>query len=339
MSYPTIYCDCDLKPYTTFGISAKAAAIVLYDNQLQLPGIFADGLLPRPFKHIGQGSNLLFTGDFDGTILISHESVTVVPPEHDGVVEISATAGTVMDDLCMDMARRGLWGLENLSGIPGTVGAAAVQNVGAYGVEAGDLITAVDAIEIETGIAARFRRDEMHFGYRDSIFKRPQMRDRYIITRVYFRLSCNPNPRKGYANLASMVGENPTAAEMRDAVIAMRNGKLPDPRTTGSAGSFFKNPVVSEEHFRGICERYENVPHFKVDGGIKIPAAWLIDKSGCKDLAVGGAALWRSQPLVIVNASGSATASDVVALENQIVSRVNENFGIVLHPEVEHLGR
>lgn len=331
----------DIRPFTTFGISAKAACIATYDSIQQLKRLLNDTSLPRPFKHIGEGSNLLFTSDFPGTILISRIlGYHISDPDTEGNFIVIASAGMLMDHLCLDLAHRDIWGLENLSGIPGSVGASAVQNVGAYGVEAGELISQVDAIEIATGMSHSFSRDELDYGYRHSILKSEAMRDRFIITHVHFRLSAIPAPRLGYANLQSILPDNPSAFDIRNAVIAIRDSKLPNPATIGSAGSFFKNPVISARHFENIRALYPdvNVPHFIIaDDAVKVPAAWLIDKAGCKSMSQGGASLWQSQPLVIVNTHGTATAADVLTLESRIIDAVSSRFNITLTPEVEHI--
>lgn len=332
--------NCNVRDITTFHISAKAACVACYDSIDELEQLLADTTLPRPVKHLGQGSNMLFTRDFPGTILISRINERDIDHVTDDSVIVAASAGIVMDHLCRDLAALGIWGLENLSGIPGTVGASAVQNVGAYGVEAGEHIARVDAIDTVTGRHCQFDHDMMQFGYRHSIFKTPQARDRYIITKVYFHLTTRPTPRLDYANLQTIVGDTPTATDMRRAVIAIRDTKLPDPATTGSAGSFFKNPVITCEHFQkieAICPDIK-VPHFIVgDNAVKVPAAWLIDKAGCKTMTQGGASLWPTQPLVIVNTHGTATADDILTLEHRIIDAVNSRFAITLTPEVEHL--
>lgn len=346
--------NADIKNITTFGISANAECVVYYDSYDELKSVLADESLPRPFKHLGQGSNMLFTHDFPGTILISRITELKLQQREDYGVTVSVSAGYIMDNLCSDMAKLYIWGLENLSGIPGTAGASAVQNVGAYGVEAGDLIAAVDAIEVTTLRHRTFSHDEMEFGYRHSIFKTDAMRDRYIITRIYFNLTTKPMPQLDYANLRSLVDDDPTPGEMRCAVMTMRNSKLPDPAIIGSAGSFFKNPVITKAHFHRIEQMYagQKVPHFIVgEDSVKIPAAWLIDKAGCKPMTQGGASLWQQQPLVIVNAvpqseavtdnkkliTGTATAGDILTLEQRIIGAVSSRFAITLTPEVEHI--
>ncbi len=330
---------------TTFGIKANVAALAQYDNAEDLLAILRDSTLPRPFKHIGAGSNLLFEGDFDGTLIhCSNRSAYFREPENDEVI-VTASAGFVMDKLCLVAASRGYWGLENLSGIPGEVGASAVQNVGAYGVEAADLIVMVKAIDTATLEERLFSPQDLEFGYRDSIFKRAENRGRYLITEVTYKLSTLPAPNLGYANLQAVVDELAGTEEVtpmiiREAVIKTRDAKLPDPAEIGSAGSFFKNPVVDKSVFDDICRRYPDadIPHYPADlGKIKIPAAWLIDRSGFKGKTLGGAAVWQKQPLVLVNLTGSATSADVLSLEKEIIETVSERYGITLSPEVEHL--
>lgn len=337
--------DIDVARITTFGIHARAAAIAHYDTTEDLIGILNDTSLQRPLKHIGGGSNLLFTGDFHGTLIhCSRRTAFFSDPDENGNLYATASAGFVMDKLCLVAADRGYWGLENLSGIPGEVGASAVQNVGAYGVEAGDLIQMVRTLDTIALKERLFSPHELEFAYRDSFFKYPENRGRYIVTEVTFALSAEAAPKLGYAHLDSLVkercGDNITAMAVREAVIAMRDAKLPDPAVTGSAGSFFKNPVVSRKTFDRICSENADVqvPHYDLpDNMVKIPAAWLIDRAGFKGHQIGGAAVWPKQPLVIVNLTGDATGSDVVALETAIRERVERNFGINLNPEVEHL--
>ncbi len=335
----------DVAPITTFGIHAKAAAIAHYNTTDELIRILCDSSLPRPLKHIGSGSNLLFTADFPGTLIhCSERAAYFTKPNEYGEIFATATAGFVMDKLCLVAADKGFWGLENLSGIPGEVGASAVQNVGAYGVEAGDIIKVVHALDTSTLEERSFSPHELDFGYRDSFFKHPENRDRFIVTEVTFALSTEAAPKLGYAHLDSLVrercGDPITPMAVREAVISMRDAKLPDPSVTGSAGSFFKNPVVDRRVFEQICSDNPDVtvPHFDLpDNKVKIPAAWLIDRAGFKGRRTGGAEVWTGQPLVIVNITGNATGADVVSLEMAIKTEVNLRFGIDLSPEVEHL--
>lgn len=331
----------DIAPLTTFGLHAAAACVARYTSVEELMSLLSTTHLPRPFKPIGQGSNLLFTSDYPGTLLISNAADASFIIHHNGKVLVEADAGLSMDTLIEECCRKNLWGLENLSGIPGTVGASAVQNVGAYGVEAGDVIDLVTAIDTLTLQPVDFTPDMLHYGYRDSLFKHSTAPGRYIITKVVFRLSSVPTPKLGYAHLHTLVDPSTaTPMDVRDAVISLRDSKLPSPAFVGSAGSFFKNPVIPVAQFTSLQTQVapEEVPHYPAgDDMIKVPAAWLIDRCGLKGFTIGGAAVWHKQPLVIVNASGSATPQDVVALENHIIDTVRNRFGITLSPEVEHL--
>lgn len=333
----------DLAGYTTFGIHAKAACLATYDNIDELKSLLSNDLLPRPFFHIGEGSNLLFTKDFKGTILKCNDRQASFIIEPNGVVKVQASAGMSMDSLIVECCRKGLWGLENLSGIPGEVGASAVQNVGAYGVEAADVISEVEALDTIKSETVTFPTTEMKFGYRESVFKLAENKGRYVILSATFNLSRDFNPRLGYAHLRSMFSDDIsdlTPMDVRDAIISMRDSKLPSTALYGSAGSFFKNPVITSERFDGLMKDNESlsIPHFiQHDGSVKIPAAWLIDQCGLKGATVGGAEVWQKQPLIIINKSGNATAEDVVTLESNIVSTVFRRFGITLSPEVEHI--
>lgn len=334
--------DIDVRHYTTFGISARASALAVYDNIAGLREIADDESLPRPFKAIGSGSNLLFTSDFSGTLLLSRimDLEFESSPENPDTILVRAGAGLEMDYLIDKTVDSHLWGMENLSGIPGTVGASAVQNVGAYGVEAADIIEKAEVFDLEERRIKTLSNSEMRFAYRHSIFKEPQAKDRYIVLFVTFRLSISKQPKLRYGALRNLSESDVTPADVRDEVIRLRDSKLPSVNKYGSAGSFFKNPVINRNHFAKI--RLENpdteVPCYDVDDdSVKIPAAWLIDRCGLKGKQIGGAAVWPSQPLVIYNASGNASAGDVVNLCNDIVDNVSRRFDITLQPEVEFI--
>lgn len=327
---------------TTFRLPVKAACVVRYNGEEDLREILANSALPRPLKPIGEGSNLLFTKDFPGTLLLCDNSEANFVVLGGGKVAVEVAAGVVMDRLIEECCRKGLWGLENLSGIPGTAGAAVVQNVGAYGVEICDVLDSVTVLDTVTMQTVTFPAAELGYGYRTSLFKSEEWRGRYIVLTVKLLLSSTPAPRLGYANLRSLVGDESTLTplEVRDAVIAMRDSKLPDPAIIGSAGSFFKNPVMDAEAFRRLEEENPGmeIPRYvNPDGSVKVPAAWLIDRCGLKGATSGGAAVWRKQPLVIVNATGDATPADVLNLEARVKQEVKSRFGIELSPEVEHL--
>ena len=300
-------------------------------------------------KHIGGGSNLLFTGDFPGTVLHSAIRHIDVISDSDDEVLVRVGAGVEFDKLCEWAARRGLWGPENLSHIPGEAGAAAVQNIGAYGVEAKDIIREVRAFDLVSRKFLTFSVEECNYGYRDSFFKSPEGKDRYIITGIVFAFRRNGSPILEYGNLRETLLSRchcPTPSDVREAIISIRRTKLPEVSEVGSAGSFFKNPVVSREVFGNVVRisgRDEaSVPHYPVPGPggepwVKIPAAWLIDQCGWKGAVRGGAGVWPSQPLVIINASGDASPEEILALEECIRMSVSDRFGIVLSPEVEHI--
>ena len=327
--------DFDLSAHNTFRMKVKCACFIEYNSIEELESLPWDEL-PKPVKHIGGGSNLLFTSDFPGTIL--HSAIRNVKYIDLGLDEVPVLAGSGVkwDALVEELCGHGLWGAENLSLIPGEVGAAAVQNIGAYGVEFKDIVKGVSCYDIQERRRCKFTVNECGYGYRESMFK--EAADRYIITSVLLRLSRSPRPRLEYKGLAGIDASSP--ASIREAVIGIRRTKLPDPEDLGSAGSFFKNPVISATDFLRIIQAAgeENVPHYVLDGGmIKVPAAWLIDRCGFKGEKEGGAAVYEKQPLVIVNATGSASPGDVLELERRIIASVHARFGVTLHPEVEHI--
>lgn len=334
----------DIRRMTTFGLKAECGRLIEYDTTDDLRELFAGGML-RNMLPIGGGSNLLFTtGRYDGTILhCTGRSVETMNPDAEGKVAIRAAAGCVLDELCAMTCSRSLWGLENLSGIPGEAGGAAVQNVGAYGTEFKDVVITVHCFDIITGETTVLDNADCRYGYRDSVFKHLKNPGSLVVTEVTMQLWTTPHPRLGYAALASAFGNhNPaelTPMMLRDAVLDLRNGKLPTPAITGSAGSFFKNPVVSAEFHAAMQTRLNrNIPgHVLPTGEVKLSAAWLIDNAGCKSFRCGAAGVWQSQPLVLVNTDGTATGHDVVELENKIRHAVMEKFGIDLTPEVIHV--
>lgn len=340
----TVERDFDLTAFNTFGMRVRCACFVEYDRPEDLDTVYGGGMeLPRPFLHIGGGSNLLFTRDYLGTVL--HSRIDSVEEQVAGSdVELTVGAGVRFDDVCRMVAGRGLWGLENLSGIPGDTGAAAVQNIGAYGTEIKDAVVKVACYDTLTGNHEEIPVAECCYGYRDSVFKHPGTRGRYVVTSVTLRVSTVASPRLDYGRLSETVTVLEPMA-IRDAVIRTRDAKLPDPARIGSAGSFFKNPVVTPEEFGRICDVAEasgmsrdDVPHYPApEGMVKVPAAWLIDRCGWKGVSRGHAAVWHKQPLVIVNADGEASPSDILALEAAVVQSVNDTFGVMLTPEVDHI--
>ena len=325
----------DLSARNTFRMKVRCALFIEYDSAKELESIDFESL-PRPIVHIGEGSNLLFTGDFPGTVL--HSNIRYIKYIDMGLddVPVAVGSGVKFDDFVANVCGNGMWGAENLSLIPGEVGAAAVQNIGAYGVEVKDIIKGVVCFDTVERRSVKFTASELDYGYRDSFFKHPENKGRYIVTSVLFRLSRTSKPRLEYKGLAGIDASSPQS--IREAVIGIRNSKLPDPAEKGSAGSFFKNPVVSAAVFARIAEGYETVPHFILDGGfVKIPAAWMIEQCGFKGAVEGGAAVYQKQPLVLVNETGEATPEDIITLEKRIIKGVEERFGVTLSPEVEHL--
>lgn len=287
----------------------------------------------RPLLILGGGSNLLLTGDYDGTVL--HSGIRFL--EQTDECHIRCGSGYVWDDVVAYCVANGLYGAENLSIIPGEVGASAVQNIGAYGVEAKDLIDSVEAVEIETGRICRFMNAECAYSYRQSKFKHA-WRDRFLITAVTYRLSKTYAPKLDYGNIRAALAakgiDNPTAMQLRETIIEIRNAKLPDPKVLGNAGSFFMNPVVPTQKYNELARQYEGMPHYTIDSEHeKIPAGWLIEQCGWKGKALGRAAVHDKQALVLVN-RGGATGSEVVHLCETIQHDVRQKFGIDIKPEV-----
>ena len=380
----------DLTKMNTFRMKVKAKCFIEYDSVADLVDIEFDEL-SRPILHIGGGSNLLFTEDFKGTVLHSKinfieildecqsipeapSQASLGPSPYPGVgkcllhtnvtssdsaeVLVSVGAGVIFDDFCDWAAKEGLWGVENLSYIPGEVGASAVQNIGAYGVEVKDVIKTVYCYDIVEEEFVSFSNEECEYGYRDSIFKSPEIKGRYIVTHVVFALSREPRPVLDYGHLkdavvsacagsqsASSEGSDLTPEMIRKVIIKIRKEKLPEPSVMGSAGSFFKNPVISYEHFHKIEQAAKaehgadfKVPHYDLpDGTVKIPAAWMIEQCGWKGRRSGGAAVYEKQPLVIVNYTGEAYPEEIIGLERRIIASVKDKFGVELHPEVDHI--
>lgn len=339
----------ELAQLTTFHLAARAARMIEYDNAtLDLPELLRTRQLGQPRLNLGLGANLLFAADYGGTILRSIDRRVSLTANADGSVTVVAASGVVLDELISRMCSGGIRGLENLSGIPATIGGAMVQNVGAYGAEIGDVVTEVFAFDTKRAAMRRFSAAECRFGYRHSVFKRPDHQHRYIICYAVLTLGRTSAPNLSYAHLSRALadqGIDPTEAspeQIRKAVLAMRSSKLPDPAAVGSAGSFFKNPVMQPAQYREIVRLTEattgsgvEVPHYDLpDGTVKIPAAWLIDQCGLKGARVGGAQIWDRQPLVIANPGGTATGADVTALRQLVTESVLDRFGVLLQPEV-----
>ena len=318
--------------HNTFGIDAKCRRFLEYVSVEEAQEIARQ--LQEPYLLIGAGSNLLLTGDFDGTVV--HSAVKGIENQSDS--RIRCGSGEIWDEVVAWCVGHGLYGAENLSLIPGEVGASAVQNIGAYGAEVKDLIASVEAVEIGTGRLCIFSREECQYGYRNSRFKH-EWKNKYLITHVVYRLKTDDaQPSTEYGNIRAELDrrgiQTPTAAELREVVIAIRETKLPDPKVTGNAGSFFMNPVVSREKFEALLAQYPQIPHYYIDEQHeKIPAGWMIDQCGWKGKSLGRAGVHDKQALVLVN-RGGATGQEIVDLCEAIRNDVRERFGIDIHPEV-----
>ena len=301
-----------LLPYNTFGIYAKAKLFIEYYSLDELRQVLKEHK-GEQILHIGQGSNLLFTSDFNGVIL--HSGMARAKFLDDETVE--AQNGLRLDDMIAQLTDMGYSGLEKLSLIPGEVGASAVQNVGAYGCEAKDVIVRVNTLNVETLEERVFTNEECRFGYRDSIFKH-ELKGKYIVTSVVYKVKPGD------------------ATKTREEIIATRMAKLPTVGEVGSAGSFFMNPFVPEDKVNELLKLYPDMPHYPVAEREKIPAAWLIEQCGWKGKTLGGAQVWPKQPLVIVNAN-NASAKDIMELAAAVSASVKEKFGIDIHPEVNYI--
>ena len=328
----------NLKSHNTFGLEAVADRFLEYGSEEELLQLIHQGCLKGRLLHIGAGSNLLFMNPtYHGTVLHSCIRGIEVLREDAEHVWVRVGAGEVWDDFVAYCVEKQWYGAENLSLVPGEVGAAAVQNIGAYGVEVKDLITQVETIGLD-GTPRIFEVEECAYAYRDSIFKRPDMKC-YFVTRVHFCLSKTPQFHTEYGAIKQEIekrGELSLSA-LRDVIIAIRQSKLPNPAVLGNAGSFFKNPVVSRAKFEELQSQYERMPHYDVDAEhVKIPAGWLIEQSGWKGRALGPAAVHDKQALVLVN-RGGATGADIVALSDAVRQDVLQKFGIEISPEVNFI--
>ena len=339
--------NCSLREYNTFGVDTTANVFVKYSSEDELLAFleqYHKEMNQIPLMHIGCGSNLLFLSDFNGVILFSKIKDITILSEDEDTVQVSVGAGITLDDFVLYAIQHGWYGLENLSLIPGQIGSSAVQNVGAYGVEAGDLINSVQTISLEEGANRNWNHDELSYAYRYSIFKDEAFRGKYAICRVVFQLKKQFTPCLNYGGLKASLQdkqiqpEELSAMQLRDIIIDIREKKLPNPKVMGNAGSFFMNPIVSIDFFRLIQEHYSSVPFYEVDAEhVKVPAGWLIEQCGLKGKSIGPVAVHDKQALVLVN-TGGATGKDILSLCRVVQQSVLEKFGIQLHPEVNFIG-
>ncbi len=325
--------------HNTFGIDARCDRFVEYasiEDAQELAYTLSDQ--KQSLLIIGKGSNLLLTRDFHGTVLHSAiKGVEKVSANDADTVLLRCGSGETWDDVVAKSVDNGWYGLENLSFIPGEVGASAIQNIGAYGAEIRNSVYLVEAVNVETGEKVTLRNSECRYGYRDSIFKH-EWKNRFLITHVTYKLSKTFTPELEYGNIRKALADKgicmPTAKELRETIIEIRRAKLPDPETLGNAGSFFMNPIVDKAVYGKISSHYGTVPHYDIDEQhVKIPAGWLIEQCGWKGRALGNAGVHDKQALVLVNL-GKAKGSEILALCNRIISDVKDKFGIDIHPEV-----
>ena len=323
----------NLRAHNTFGIEAKCSRFLEYesvDEARKVAKILCES--DSPYIIIGGGSNLLLTKDFEGIVV--HSAMKGVAF---GNCEMRCGSGELWDDMVALSLRHGLYGMENLSLIPGDVGASAVQNIGAYGVEVKDVLLEVDAVEIATGEVRTINKNACEFAYRQSRFKK-DWKNKYLITSVTYVLNTTFVPHLDYGNIREELWQrgfgDPTAQQLRDTIIAIREAKLPDPKVMGNAGSFFMNPIVSRAIYKQLAKQYEGMPHYEVDSDhVKIPAGWMIDQCGWKGKSLGRAGVHDKQALVLVNLGG-ATGAEIVALCEAIQKDVKAKFGIDIRPEV-----
>ncbi len=325
-----------LKAHNTFDINIEAKQFAKLSSMSDLQE-FCKTDNAEDFLILGGGSNILFTKDFDGMVVkISNKGIEIIE-EDDDFVHIEAAAGEIWDELVEFCVKNNYGGIENLSNIPGTVGAAPIQNIGAYGVELKDVFFQLEAVDIKTGKTRIFSKNECEFGYRNSIFK-SNLKGKYIIASVKLRLNKAPALSFEYGamrdELKRLNIENPTLKDIREVVINIRSSKLPDPEVLGNAGSFFKNPVVENIKLESLKQSYPDIPSYKQDEhNVKLAAGWLIDQCGWKGKRVGNTGVHRDQALVIVN-HGGASGQEILSLAGKIQDSVQNKFGIQLIPEV-----
>lgn len=323
----------------TFGVDVQAKLLIHYESEQELGELIKSGILhANKVLHIGGGSNLLFLNNFEGVILHSEINFIEVKNNDKEQVWIEVGAGVVWDDFVAFAVEKGWGGIENLSLIPGEVGASAIQNIGAYGVEVCDTIEQVSAINLKTGQKHVFDNNQCEYDYRESIFKN-KLKGQFAITSVVFKLTKNPTYKLDYQHLEKEISENGaiTLQNIRKTIITVRQSKLPDPTVTGNAGSFFMNPVISRTQFEKLQAEHPQIPHYFVtDETEKVPAAWLIDQCGWKGKTVGKAGVHDKQALVLVN-KGGATGTEIAHLAQLIQLSVYDKFGIKLSAEVNFI--
>lgn len=334
-----VFENSDLSARNSFKVHQQAAKIVEFDSNSDLQQIFAEHVTDR-WMVMGGANNILFTRDIDFPIIIPrNEQIEILSEGNEGVY-VRVGAGLEWDELVAWSVERGLWGLENLSLIPGKVGAAPVQNIGAYGAEAKDTITSVEMFFPEQGAFVTLAAEHCGFGYRESVFKQT-LKGRVIITSVTFCLSKVAAPKLGYGDVEREVEARGgvSLTNIREAICAIRRAKLPDTAVTGNAGSFFKNPIVEASVAQNLLEQYPDMPHYPTTDTtkVKLAAGWLIDQCGLKGYSEGNVGVHSRQALVLINTTGNATGSEVIAFAGKVCQTVAQKFGITIEPEVNIL--
>ena len=336
--------DYDLTKLNTFGIYARAKFFVELEQEADFPELFSAPEFQKNKKlFLGGGSNVLFTKDFDGIVILNKLKGIEILNENQENVVVHSMGGEIWHDLVLFAVEHGFWGIENLSLIPGTVGAAPMQNIGAYGAELEHVLANVEAYEIESGLKRIFQKEECQLGYRDSIFKN-KLKDKYFISAITLKLSKIEKKNINYKILIDHLAKNKVTVkcpkDVSDAVCHIRRSKLPDPKIIGNAGSFFKNIFVDQPKLDALLKIYPQIPYFTEDGMVKIPAGWLIEQCGpalggtsWKGHRVGNAGVHDRQALVLVN-HGEATGEEIKNLAQEIISSVEKKFGLTLVPEV-----
>lgn len=333
-----IYWNASIKNLNTFGVDARAKMLTTVESLEDLQRVIRHPKLKEEMKLVlGGGSNVLFTQDFPGVVIHNNILGIAVEKEDENHAWVTAGAGEIWQNLVLKSLQMNLSGIENLSLIPGRVGAAPMQNIGAYGVELKETFDSLQAVDIDTGAMVVFNNEQCEFGYRDSVFKN-KFKDKYVITSVTLKLNKNFTPRLEYGDINKTLADlnitNITPTTVSDVVTHIRQNKLPDPSVLGNAGSFFKNPVISKEKYNSMLKDYPSMPGFhQPENQVKIPAAWMIEQCGWKGKRIGDAGTHEKQPLVIVN-YGSATGKDILNLAQQVHNAVLEKFDVEIIPEV-----
>ncbi|WP_421862797.1 UDP-N-acetylmuramate dehydrogenase [Motiliproteus sp.] len=331
MLQSVITTDKDLSALTTLRLPARASCFAQADTREQLLGLLSTLDADAQLLLLGGGSNLILSGDFDGLCLRIASRGIQIQPQGAGAVLVRAQAGENWHEFVDHCLSNGCYGLENLALIPGTVGAAPIQNIGAYGVEVKDTIRSVEVWDRQQKRLCELDVDDCGFSYRDSLFKSVEP-GRYVILSVCFELQTRFQPHLGYAGLAERLGPNPAARDVFDAVVALRQQKLPDPEQLANAGSFFKNPVISQQQLQQLKQRYPAIVSFPDPGGAKLAAAWLIDQAGWKGCRRAHVGVHSQQALVLVH-FGGGNAIELLQLADDIQRDVLERYGVVLEIE------